>query len=124
LTAPIRISFELACPAEHAFATWTERIGSWWPSDHTVSGANDVTVVLESRVGGRIFERTRDGVEHDWGSVIAWSPPTRLSYSWHLGRESDDATQVEVRFLAITDEVTRVEIEHAGWERLGESAPR
>ena len=98
--------------------TWTERIAAWWPTDHTASGEPNLHVVLEGRVGGRIFERTSEGTEHDWGEVIAWDPPHRLAYSWHLRRDRADATEVEIRFSA-DGERTRVEIEHRGWERLG-----
>ena len=122
MTSPLRISFEVACPAEHAFAVWTSRIGTWWPPDHTVSGEADLTVVLEGVVGGRIFERTSEGVEHDWGTVTIWEPPATLGYSWHLGRDPEDATDVEVHFVAQDEATTRIEIEHRGWERLGESA--
>ena len=79
-------------------------------------------VVLQGGVGGRIYERTADGVEHDWGEVTVWEPPTRLAYLWHLGRDRADATEVEIRFLAQGAAATRVEIEHRGWERLGSSA--
>ena len=122
MTSPLRICFEVACPAEHAFAMWTERIGTWWPPNHTVTGEPDLTVVLEGRLGGRIYERTGDGAEHDWGAVTVWVPPTRLGYSWHLGRQDTDATDVEVRFIAQSERVTRIEIEHSGWERLGQTA--
>ena len=81
---PIRLSFEVACPPEKAFRTWTERIATWWPADHTVTGEGDLLVVLEPRVGGRLFERTRGGDEHDWGRVTVWEPPRRLGYTWHL----------------------------------------
>jgi hypothetical protein len=40
-------------------------------------------IVLQGGVGGRIYERTADGVEHEWGEVTAWQPPTRLSYLWY-----------------------------------------
>lgn len=33
MTAPLRMSFDVACPAEHAFAVWTSGIGVWWPAD-------------------------------------------------------------------------------------------
>ena len=122
MTDPLTLSFEVACPPGRAFALWTDRIDMWWPSDHTVTGDTDLTVVLESGVGGRIFERTPDGVEHDWGEVTVWEPPERLAYLWHLRRDRADATEVSVRFEARGDGGTRVEIEHAGWERLGADA--
>ena len=115
---PLRLAFRVDCTPEHAFMTWTERIAAWWPADHTASGERNLQVVLEGRIGGRIFERTGDGAEHDWGEVIAWEPPHRLMYSWHLRRDRADATEVEIRFVA-DGESTRVEIEHRGWERLG-----
>ncbi len=116
---PIRLSFDVACPADRAFEVWTARIGQWWPADHTVTGDDALTVVLEARPGGRIFERTSGGVEHDWGEVTIWDPPTRLGYLWHLRRDRSDATEVEIRFIEIDAALTRIEIEHRGWERLG-----
>ena len=115
---PIRLAFRVESTPEHAFMTWTRRIAAWWPADHTASGEPNLRVILEGRVGGRIFERTGSGTEHDWGEVLAWEPPHRLIYSWHLRRERTDATEVEIRFVP-DGEATRVEIEHRGWERLG-----
>jgi uncharacterized protein YndB with AHSA1/START domain len=116
---PLTLSFDVACPADHAFAVWTSGIGTWWPRDHTVTGKADL-VVLQSGVGGRIYERTPDGEEHDWGEVTVWDPPARLAYLWHIGRDRSEATEVEIRFVARDSATTRVEIEHRGWERLGE----
>jgi uncharacterized protein YndB with AHSA1/START domain len=118
---PIRLAFEVECPADHAFATWTERTSTWWPASHTVSSADGLNITFEPRVGGRIFERTPDGEEHDWGEVTAWEPPRRLGYLWHLRADRVDATDVEIRFVAMDAGRTRVEIEHRGWERLGTS---
>lgn len=115
---PIRLTFDVDCSVDHAFDVWTRRIGQWWPPDHTVSAEDDLEVVLEGRPGGRIFERRRNGLEHDWGEVTIWEPPTRLGYTWHLNRDRTDATEVEIRFLA-SGASTRVEIEHRAWERLG-----
>ncbi len=116
---PIRLAFDLACPADHAFAVWTSRIGQWWPADHTVTAEPGLAVVIEGRAGGRIFERTPAGIEHDWGEVTVWEPPERLVYQWHLRRDRADATEVEIRFVPAGEGTTRVEIEHRGWERLG-----
>ena len=118
MTAPLRMAFDVACSADHAFSVWTSGIGTWWPPDHTVTGRAEI-VVLQGEVGGRIYERTADGVEHEWGEVTVWQPPARLAYLWYLGRDRADATEVEIRFLAQGAGATRVEIEHRGWERLG-----
>ena len=117
---PIRLSFEVRCPPAHAFATWTERTSTWWPGSHTVSGAAGLAVLFEGRVGGRIYERTSAGEEHDWGKILAWEPPHRLAYLWHLKADPMDATEVEIRFVEAGETMTRVEIEHRGWERVRE----
>jgi hypothetical protein len=119
LIEPLRLSFDVACPAEHAFALWTARTSLWWPRSHTVNGGPGLEVVFEPRVGGRIFERTAAGVEVEWGEITLWEPPRRLGYLWHLRADRADATDVEIRFVDQGDATTRVEIEHRGWERLG-----
>ena len=55
---PLRMSFEVSCPVDHAFDVWTSKIARWWPADHSVSGENGLHVVLEGRPGGRIFVTT------------------------------------------------------------------
>lgn len=118
---PLRMSFDVACPPQHAFTVWTDGISRWWPADHTVTGQAEL-VVLESGVGGRIYERTSDGVEHDWGEVTVWEPPSRLVYDWHIGRDRTAATEVEIRFVRQGASSTRIEIEHRRWEELGHGA--
>jgi len=118
MSAPIKLSFDVACSAKHAFKVWTAGIDTWWPPDHTLSGKAE-KIVLEAGVGGRIYERTFDGAERDWGWVTVWEPSTRLVYAWHIGREASSSTEVEIRFLSEGDALTRIEIEHRGWERLG-----
>jgi hypothetical protein len=122
MIAPLRLDFEVDCSAEHAFHTWTARIDRWWPTDHTASGQPDAHIVLEARVGGRIYERTADSTEHDWGEVTVWDPPRTLGYLWHFRRDRSDATDVLIRFVPVGPR-TRIEIEHGGWERLGSEGP-
>ncbi len=118
---PLRIDFTVECPAEHAFAVWTEQIDTWWPRSHTVSGDPQL-VVLEPRVGGRVFERTADGREIDWGEITSWDPPRGFGYLWHIRRDRADATDVSVTFTSVGD-ATRVVVVHDGWERLGADGP-
>jgi uncharacterized protein YndB with AHSA1/START domain len=117
---PLRRSVVVACSADHAFATWTARASAWWPPEHTMSGERALRIVFEPRVGGRIFERTADGRELEWGEVTAWEPPRRLGYRWSIATTPEEATEVEIVFREESPSATRVEIEHRGWERLGE----
>jgi uncharacterized protein YndB with AHSA1/START domain len=119
---PLELSFTVPCDPTHAFDTWTRRIGLWWPTSHSVSQDPHVEVTLEPRVGGRIYERTPGGDEHEWGEVRTWEPPTRLAYLWHLRQDRADATEVEITFAPASDG-TAVRIVHRGWERLGDRGP-
>jgi uncharacterized protein YndB with AHSA1/START domain len=115
---PIELEFTVACSAERAFSLWATETSRWWPRDHSVSGDAGSTVTFEPRAGGRIYERTTAGDEHEWGEVLAWEPPHRLTYLWHLAAPRDDATEVEVTFSE-AENSTVVTIVHRGWERLG-----
>ncbi len=120
---PLRLSFDIACPVDHAFDVWTNRLSSWWPPGHSASGDPDTRVALEPRLGGRIYERTSDGAEIEWGRITSWEPPHRLGYAWHIGREPDQATDVEVTFVDLGDGTSRLDIVQSGWERLGAAGP-
>jgi uncharacterized protein YndB with AHSA1/START domain len=117
----IRKSVVVDCSQEHAFETFTERIYAWWPFEtHSPGDERPVEAVFEPRVGGRLYDRTASGEEHDWATVLAWEPPSRFVVDWHVtpGRPS---TELEVRFVAEGDR-TRVELEHRGWESYGDEA--
>jgi hypothetical protein len=44
-----------------------------------------------------------------------------MVFSWHPGREAATAQEVELRFVG-TSSGTRIELEHRGWEVLGDRA--
>jgi uncharacterized protein YndB with AHSA1/START domain len=114
----IRKSVEVAAPVETAFRVFTEQAGSWWPlATKSVGQDEAVDLVFEPRAGGRVYERVRNGQEHDWGEILAWEPPERLVFTWHPGRAAETSQEVEVGF-APSGEGTRLELEHRGWDRL------
>jgi uncharacterized protein YndB with AHSA1/START domain len=120
---PVVVAIDVRRGIEEAFRVFTAEIGAWWPvAAHAVEPDKVETVVLEGRAGGRLYERWHDGGEVDWGRVLAWEPPARLVLSWSPTLERRAPTEVEVRFLAVEPDHTRVELEHRGWEGLGELA--
>lgn len=122
LLEPVRQSVRVRRPIEAAFELFTRDIGTWWPVETHHARGDVVGVVFEGRLGGRIYERCRDGEVADWGEVLAWDPPSRVVFSWLPSRSRGAPTEVEVRFTAEDATTTRVEVEHRGWERLGDLA--
>lgn len=122
----VRKSLVVNAPAAHAFTVFTERFNTWWPRSHHIGGGAAFNAIIEPRAGGRWFERADDGSECNWGSVLAWEPPTRLLLSWDLGvdwkYDPNLATEVEVKFIAEAAERTRIEFEHRKLERYGDKA--
>ena len=107
---------------EEAFRLFTEKLGSWWPLHRFSAAPNPSTCAFEGYVGGRVFQRSADGVETPWGTVLVWEPPQRLAFSWTVSaRSEDEAQQVEVMFTPVA-EGTQVRLTHSGWERLGARA--
>ena len=120
LLEPVRQSVRVRRSVEAAFELFTRDIGSWWPMGTHYARGDVVGVVFEGRPGGRIYERSRDGEVAEWGEVLAWEPPRRVVFSWLPNVGRGGPTEVEVRFTAEDPKTTRVELEHRGWERLGD----
>ena len=98
VTEAIRKTVLVDFTPEEAFELFTARIASWWPvRTHSYGGDDVKDVVLEPGVGGRLYEVTADG-EQDWGTVLAWEPPTRLLLDWQIGEAR--GTEVEVTLRA------------------------
>ena len=116
---PLRVTVRVRRDIEDAFDLFTRDIGSWWPLDKASFGGDRASEVhFEPFVGGRFYERYTDGEEHTGGRVLRWEPPKLIAYTW----QHDDwsaHTEVEVRFFAEEPLLTRVELEHRAWERLG-----
>ena len=119
VVGPIRRSTRIGCSQAHAFETFTERLTEWWPLEtHSIGGRETLAATLEPWVGGRLFERMRDGREAFWARVLVWEPPRRLVLAWQVNPNTPAPTEIEVRFSPDGDG-TRVDLEHRGWERLG-----
>ena len=119
---PLRKSVVVSRTPEEAFDIFTGGIASWWPrSEFSLYQARSADCAIEPRVGGRIVESRDDGEQGLWGTVLVWEPPGRFVMSWHPGLDPAAATEVELRFVAVSGG-TRVELEHRNWTRAGERA--
>jgi uncharacterized protein YndB with AHSA1/START domain len=122
----VRASVVVEAPIEHAFAVFTEQMGSWWSKDHHVLEGELAEMVFEPRVGGNIYDRAVDGKECRWARVLAYEPPDRLVFSWDISNqwqvETDPAktSEVEVTFVADGPRRTNVVLEHRNLDRHGE----
>ena len=109
-----------AAPAR-AFALFAGHFARWWPLSRVHTGPDPVDCAIEPRVGGRVFERAADGHETAWGTVLAYDPPHRLTFSWIVELPAGQEQLVEIRFTP-EDRDTTVELTHSGWEQLGDAA--
>lgn len=115
-------------PPRRAFEFFLQQ-ERWWPiATHHIAEHAAETIVLEPFVGGRWYERARDGQETDWGRVLEFEPPHRIRLTWHMspdwGYEPDEerASEIEVTFLPDEQNRTRVVYEHRHLERYGDRA--
>jgi uncharacterized protein YndB with AHSA1/START domain len=118
----IQKSVRVSLAQAEAFRLFTEGIDSWWPlATHSVQGDEAENCTFEPRAGGRIYETGPGGREILWGAVIVYEPHRRLVFSWHPGRESDSAQEVEIQFEA-EESGTRIVPQHRGWDKLSDQA--
>lgn len=120
----VQKSVRVQAPREVAWRVFTENMGTWWPlENYKIGQAKAVDAVVEPRVGGRWYERGEDGSTCDWGSVLAWEPPSRLVLSWDITADwrydPELKTEIELRFIPEGTHATRVELEHRRLDRYG-----
>lgn len=105
----IEYSIEVRGDRARAFRIWTGHIDLWWPKvGHTRSGVIETTICMEPEIGGRLFERTADGREIQWGEVQVWEPPERIVHTWLMGTDESHPTIVDVTFAAGSPGATQI----------------
>ncbi len=119
---PVRQSTVVRCDVAHTFDAFVRTIGAWWPVCPLSIGKERVRdVTVEQHLRGRVYETWDDGTTVDWGDVVAWEPPARFVMSW---KHTPATTEVELSFRALGPGLTRVAVEHRGWESLTEEQLR
>lgn len=123
--APLRKTLVVKADIGRAFDVFVRRMHDWSPAVQSLLGSRK-DIVLEPREGGRWYEVSETGGQADWGRVLVWEPPHRLVLAWQLDAsfsyDPDLVTEVEVRFAAEGERLTRVDFEHRNLERFGARA--
>jgi uncharacterized protein YndB with AHSA1/START domain len=123
--ATVQTSIVVEVGAERAFTAFFDEMAGWWDPDHHLVDGELAEMVVEPRVGGSIYDRSVDGSECRWATILAYEPPRRAVFSWNITTawqvEPDPAraSEVEVRFVPEGPGRTRVELEHRHLERHG-----
>ncbi|WBB75056.1 SRPBCC family protein [Micromonospora sp. WMMD1128] len=121
----VRRQIVVDAPVERAFAVFTARFGDFKPKEHNLLESPIVETVFEPKVGGHIYDRAEDGSECAWARILAFEPPDRVLFSWDISptwqveQDPENASEVEVRFVAETPQRTRIELEHRNLDRHG-----
>lgn len=126
-------SVRVKAPIQRAWSVFVEQMETWWPATHHIGKTPFEAIFVEPRVGGRWYECNSEGRQCDWGTVLAWEPPHRVTFSWHVGPGHDQpdwvcdpdiakASEVEIRFTDEGQGTTLVELTHSKLERHGEGA--
>jgi hypothetical protein len=116
---PVRQTITVRSSQEHTFTVFVREIASWWPVQPFSMGTDRIrNVTFERELGGRVFETWHDGTIREWGQVLQWQPHERFTISWNI---TGTPTEVELCFSVETEKLTRVDLEHRGWEKLTEA---
>jgi uncharacterized protein YndB with AHSA1/START domain len=125
--APVRKTIVVKATPERAFEVFTAQMDRWWPKTHSIADSPVVKSMIEPFVGGRWYTVSEDGSQVTIGHVRVWQPGSQFNVSWAITAawKSESRveliSEVEVRFVAEANGITRVELEHRDFERMGGS---
>jgi hypothetical protein len=120
---------EVPCAQQEAFDVFVNEMDSWWPlgkfTQSAMRGLPAKGIRVDARPGGEIVEIGGDDAEVTWGSIIAYEPYGYVSMNFHVPHPSETSVArslVEVRFIVLEQERTRVELTQSNWEAFGDRA--
>jgi len=122
--APVNKVITVKASQAKAFDVFTNGIDRWWPKSHGIGNAPIVANIIEPYKGGRWYSTHEDGSEAVIGHMRVWEPPSRIVFGWEINAmwkpDKTVGSEVEVRFIAVDANTTRVEVEHRDFESLGQ----
>lgn len=121
MSSRVFVALRVAVTQARAFDVFVNNIGDWWQPNGLFRTAPGQAgrLAFEGEAPRRLMERPERGEPYEIGRVLTWEPPARLVFSWHQSNfPAELNTEVEVRFEAVDDEVTRVSVEHRGFHQV------
>ena len=124
---PLVKTIEVPCPQAEAFRIFVNEMGSWWPLHKRSMSLKAVgkpakSLQVDPRLGGKIVELGPDGSEYHWGTIKAIDPYNSVAMDFHMGMPPEQASLVEVVFVSLANDRTRVTLTQSNWEGFGDMA--
>ena len=119
----LTLSQPVDVPPERAFQVFVDEFDRWWPREYTWGQANFAEIGIEPKMGGRCYERDKDGNERVWGKVLAFDRPHHIVIAWQISpdrtpEESEaTASRLDVRFSPLDGGRTNVLVVHRDFFR-------
>ena len=120
MSSRVLVALRIEAPPARVFEAFTAEIGQWWRPNGLFQPTRqtDGQLSIEPGVDGRLIETHADGSVDEIGRIRAWEPPHGLAFTWRpTSFAPDQQTEVLVRFEP-ADGITRVVVEHHGWDAI------
>jgi|SRR5215208_4609934 len=129
MLAPILKTIEVPCSQQQAFDVFVKEMESWWPlgkfTQSAMLGRPAKGIRVDPRHGGEIVEIGEDGTEVRWGTIAVYEPYDFVSMHFHVPHPSETEVSrslIEVRFVVLDAQRTRVDLTQSNWEAFGKMA--
>lgn len=108
-TFQVELEIKINAPQKRVWLAIINDTGKWWLQDfHAIANSE---VILEPKVGGRLYEKSKDGSEGLWYMVTGFYPERSIEFTGHLRPEFGGPATTLLK-LALTEKngVTKLQI--------------
>lgn len=112
----------------NAFEKFVNNINAWWPKEYTWSQDKLVEMRIEPKKNGGCIEIGPHGFRCDWGRITELKHSEKIAFKWQISPrrepvpDPEKASDVQVRFIKVSDTKTKIEFAHFNFANHGEGA--